>query len=287
MKWQILLILAAFSPGALGAEFSAAARFRTNARPILEKYCSDCHFDGASKGGVAFDEFKSGEALLAKHDLWLAVLKNTRAGLMPPAKKPQPSAEERQQLEQWIKFNAFGINPRDPDPGRVTARRLNRVEYRNTIHDLMGVDFNTEVEFPADDTGYGFDNIGDVLTVSPMLLEKYLAAARTIVSEAVPTEAKTIPEQTIAGSRFRAANSGTGSRDGNRKDTLLSFSYYEPATVSKRFNADHAGSYRLTLELAVKGEFDFDPGKCRIRFKVDDAERLQREFGWQSSKTFR
>ena len=133
-----------------------------------------------------FDEFTSDEAILAKPGLWLAVLKNTRAGLMPPAKKPQPSAEELHQLQEWIKYDAFGINPGNPDPGRVTVRRLNRTEYRNTISDLMGVDFNTEVEFPADDTGFGFDNIGDVLTVSPILLEKYMAAAKTIVSEAVP-----------------------------------------------------------------------------------------------------
>src|SRR5947209_14876100 len=103
MKWQVLLILAAFCAGGAAAELPAAARFRKNARPILEKYCSDCHFDGANKGNVAFDEFKSDEAMLAKRDVWLAVLKNTRAGLMPPAKKPQPSAEERQHLEEWIK----------------------------------------------------------------------------------------------------------------------------------------------------------------------------------------
>src|ERR1041385_425102 len=142
---------------------------------------------------------------------------------MPPAKKPQPTTEERQQLEKWIKSDAFGINPANPDPGRVTVRRLNRVEYRNTIRDLMGIEYNTEVEFPADDTGYGFDNIGDVLTVSPMLMEKYMAAARAIVSEAVPTEPKAIPEETIVGGRFRPTNSAN--RNDSRKDAL--FSYYE------------------------------------------------------------
>src|SRR5213082_1382981 len=118
MKWQILVILAGCFSGASGAELPAAARFRQSARPILEKYCSDCHFDGESKGGIAFDEFKSDDVMVAKHDLWQAVLKNTRAGLMPPAKKPQPSAEERQRLEEWIKYDAFSINPRNPDPGR-------------------------------------------------------------------------------------------------------------------------------------------------------------------------
>jgi hypothetical protein len=67
-----------------------------------------------------------------------------------------------------------------PNAGRVTIRRLNRTEYNNTIRDLLGVDFKPADDFPADDVGYGFDNIGDVLSVSPLLLEKYLAAAETI-----------------------------------------------------------------------------------------------------------
>src|SRR5262249_44422549 len=160
----------------------------------------------------------SDDELLTKRDLWLAVLKNTRAGLMPPAKKPRPSAEDLQQVEKWIKFDAFGIDPANPDPGRVTVRRLNRVEYRNTIRDLMGIEFETEVEFPPDDTGYGFDNIGDVLTVSPLLLEKYMAAAETIVSEAVPTVSNVIAERRITGGRFDGATAGSENRERNRKE---------------------------------------------------------------------
>src|SRR6185436_19772482 len=131
------------------------------------------------------------------------------------------------------KYEAFGIDARNPDPGRVTARRLNRVEYRNTIRDLMGIDFPSEVEFPPDDTGYGFDNIGDVLTVSPMLLEKYMVAAKAIVSEAVPTVARVVPERTIAGSRFRAGSSGNENR--NRKESMLTLSYYETGAVTHVF----------------------------------------------------
>ena len=72
-----------------------------------------------------------------------------------------------------------------PDPGRVTAHRLNRSEYANTIRDLLGVVFRADEEFPPDDSGYGFDNIGDVLTVSPTLMQKYLYAAEQIASRAV------------------------------------------------------------------------------------------------------
>src|SRR5438477_10320478 len=120
---------------------------------------------------------------------------------MPPADNDRPTDQEKKLLAQWIKYTALGIDSHDPDPGRVTLRRLNRVEYRNTIRDLLGYDYKTTEEFPADDTGYGFDNIGDVLSVSPLLLEKYLQAAQTIVTAAVPTVAKSIAETTIAGGR--------------------------------------------------------------------------------------
>src|SRR5436190_17796931 len=84
-----LLALALLCPRARGAEVPAVAQFHKNVQPILEKYCSDCHADGMNKGGIAFDELKTEKAIL-DHDLWLKALKNVRAGLMPPAKKPQP-----------------------------------------------------------------------------------------------------------------------------------------------------------------------------------------------------
>ncbi len=274
--------------GARAESESAATHFRQEIEPLLGDYCFDCHGDGEKKGDVVFDEFPSDDALVGAHDLWLRVLKNVRAGLMPPKKKAQPTAEARQQLENWIKYQAFGIDPKNLDPGRVTVRRLNRVEYRNTIRDLMGIDFHSEVEFPPDDTGYGFDNIGDVLSVSPMLLEKYLAAARTIVTEAVPTVARVMPVTTIPGRRFRngdAEEEREGGRE-KRRGTVRSLSYYEAGSVTARFDAAVPGRYQLGLELAVRGTFDFDPGKCRVAFKVDGREVLQQEFGWHDFKTF-
>jgi hypothetical protein len=108
---------------------------------------------------------------------------------MPPAGEERPTADERSRLFDWIKFDAFGVDPQLPDPGRTTLRRLNRVEYRNTIRDLLGIDYNTLDQFPPDDSGYGFDNVSDVLSVSPLLLEKYFQAAETIVALAVPASA--------------------------------------------------------------------------------------------------
>ena len=278
MRSRLLPIFALVlsSPVLRGEDDSAAAHFRRNIEPLLSDYCYDCHAEGKKKGRVVFDEFQSDDALVGGHDLWLGVLKNMRTGLMPPKKKPQPTAEERERIEKWIKFEAFGIDPNAPDPGRVTVRRLNRVEYHNTIRDLTGFDFHSDVEFPPDDTGYGFDNIGDVLTVSPILLEKYLAAAKTIVSEVVPAVSRVVAETKIAGNWF----------GGEQREPIRSLSYYEAANVGISFEAAHAGSYRVVLDLAVRGNFDFDPGKCRIVFKIDDREALQKEFGWQDFRAF-
>ena len=141
--------------------------------------------------------------------------KNVRAGIMPPLEEGvgRPSAEEIAALTQWIKYEALDLNATASDPGKITVRRLNRAEYRNTINDLMGIEFNSEVEFPPDDAGDGFDNMGEVLTISPLLLEKYLQAAEVIVERAVPKVSRVMPNQTATGREFRGAEGGgTGER---------------------------------------------------------------------------
>ncbi len=128
------------------ADSDGAPFYRKNIAPVLEEFCGRCHAGETGKGGIAFDQAEA--ALLKNRELWLKSLKMLRAGMMPPQGKPRPTAEQIAQVEEWIKRSAFGIDPKNPDPGRVTVRRLNRVEYRNTIRDLMGVDFNTDADFP-------------------------------------------------------------------------------------------------------------------------------------------
>jgi hypothetical protein len=190
-----LLALGGLAAPGFSADAGVRPDFNRDIQPLLAKYCYDCHADGENKGDVALDSFKTDPAFLNDHAVWWKVLKNVRGGIMPPPRKPQPSADEKVLLANWIKYGALGIDPRAPDPGRVTIRRLNREEYRNTIRDLMGVDYNTNDEFPPDDTGYGFDTIGDVLSISPMLLEKYMKAAETIVQSSVPTAAVPVTVQ--------------------------------------------------------------------------------------------
>jgi len=255
-----------------GSARAAGANFSTQALPVLNEYCSDCHMDGMDKGKVALDAHPDDAARRGDPKLWLAVLKNVRAGLMPPEGKPRPNEDERQRLEQWIKRDVFAEDPDNPDPGHVTLRRLNRVEYQNTIRDLMGIEFATYEEFPPDDTGYGFDNIGDVLTLSPLLMEKYLEAAETIVARAVPTVTRVVPEQSWRG---RQLGSADGALNGERMD------FYKATEVGQRFHLAKGGRYRIEIKASVHGDFNFDPGRCRVTWRLDDQELFGEEHKWQ------
>ncbi len=159
--------------------------FAGDVAPLVEKYCLRCHSGAKPKGGLALDRDKDDAAVLKNRAVWEKVSDNLRSGEMPPAGAKKPTAAETERLNRWLDAVVFKSDCTLPqDPGRVTLRRLNRAEYNNTIRDLMGVDFKPAKDFPADDVGYGFDNIGDVLSLPPLLMEKYLAAAGTIVEEA-------------------------------------------------------------------------------------------------------
>jgi hypothetical protein len=248
--------------------------FKEHIEPLLTEYCYECHGLGEKKGDIAFDKLKADD-LTHNPELWFKVLRNVRGNIMPPPDKERPTEHEKKLLAQWVKYTAFGTNPDDPDPGRVTLRRLNRNEYHNTIRDLLGYDFKANEEFPADDTGYGFDNIGDVLTVSPLLLEKYLQAAETIATAAVPTVAKAIAETTISGTRVLP---GLG--------PAAPLSVYKEAKLPFTFQAKQAATYKVVVEYNIHGKFEFDPGRVRMIFKSGDEERLNEEHGWNENKRF-
>ena len=274
--WTPALLLLVMGADAFAGD-RAADQFRAEVEPILADHCYECHGMGIKKGGVTLDAFASDQDLLARKDLWLSVLKNVRAGLMPPPTQDRPSSDELAHLESWIKRGAFGLDPSSPDPGRVTLRRLNRTEYRNTIRELMGIDFRTDEEFPADDSGYGFDNIGEVLSISPLLLEKYMLAAETIVAEAVPASGKRVEKvRTISGKEFEP-HDGRGS--GDRLD------FTKEATVGHRLVVPKGGEYRIALDLSIRGAFDFNPARARITFTADGHELMAEDFGWAARKT--
>ena len=147
--------------------------------PLIERYCLGCH-DGA-EGGVVLDCFPDAVPDREHRSILLRVADALRAEIMPPEGEPRPDPEERETLEAWLDA---AIEPDSRSPGRVTLRRLNRIEYNNTIRDLIGLDLRPADEFPADDVGYGFDNIAEVLSTPPILVEMYVDAAEAVIGAA-------------------------------------------------------------------------------------------------------
>ena len=165
--------------------------------PFLNTYCADCHGPDYAEADIDLAAYASAEDIRADREKWDRVLAIVRVGAMPPSEMDQPTPEERAAAVEWIdralhEVNCEVVN----DPGRVTVRRLNRQEYDNTVRDLLGVKLSLSDDFPSDDVGNGFDNQGDVLTLPPLLLEKYLDAAETIASEAVVGDISTLLTQT-------------------------------------------------------------------------------------------
>ncbi len=148
--------------------------------PLIERYCVDCHAEGTAEGDITLDIYADQvSALRDGGATWLRVLDALENRVMPPADKPQPSLAEFDAMIAWIEnesLRAQAGGPNAPTPA-VVMRRLNRQEYDNTIHDLLGLDLNLSETFPADDIGFGYDNVGSALNISPIHIEKYLEAA--------------------------------------------------------------------------------------------------------------
>ena len=180
----------------LGDESAAAAvELPKEVTGFLNQYCQSCHGAENPKAGLSVTSFQNQLSLLKARKKWEQLLNLVRDEEMPPEDAKQPTADERKKFAETVRqlFAEADRNAK-PDPGRVTARRLNRVEYNNTIRDLLHVDLKPAEDFPADDVGHGFDNIGDVLTLSPVLMERYLAAAESIATRAILTE---IPKPSV------------------------------------------------------------------------------------------
>ena len=191
---------AAEQAAATGGESSGTA-LHAEAAPFFAEHCAVCHGNRLSTVNLNLERLaaaldsqavssapgSSGSAAAEPRiDTWTRVLGKLNAGQMPPPGRPRPTDDALARVTASIEaYLADAGYRRTADPGRVTARRLNRVEYDNTVRSLLGVHGSPADEFPIDDSGYGFDNIGDVLSVSPLLMEKYVAAAKQLARAAV------------------------------------------------------------------------------------------------------
>jgi mono/diheme cytochrome c family protein len=247
---------------ALAAAEPADEKFNKTIRPFFAQYCTGCHGAEQPKGDVTLHDLTADTKLSADRDKWELVLELIESHTMPPAKKPQPSAEERKAVIRWLEAEIYHVDCTvDHDPGRVTIRRLNRTEYNNTIRDLVGVDFRPADDFPSDDVGEGFDNIGDVLSISPLLLEKYLDAAEKIADTAiVGGDDSKAPRHRRDGQRLTHAG-GVRLSD-NGVHVLFSNGH-----VSSRFLFPRDGEYILRAEAGAQQVL---PELAQMAFRLDD-----------------
>ncbi len=270
------------APGpALVPSRNPAGSFEHQIAPLLQNYCYDCHGDGAHKGGLALDSYRTPAAIRADIKAWETVLHHVRSREMPPDDSAdQPTDEQREQIGRWLEEELYHFDPSHPDPGRIVLRRMNRAEYNASIRDLVGVDFKATSDFPPDDSGYGFDNIGDVLSLPPVLMEKYIAAADKILDQAIVTdpirsELRHIPAS-VAEVGFNAI--------GDRGDGWIQLISLEEDDVAVPLTVP-AGDYLVRVFAfarrtggALEGQgsekplvFDQDPGPTKISIMLNDA----------------
>jgi hypothetical protein len=246
MFGRILITACCAGPLLLAAE---APTFENTVQPVLTKTCTPCHNQQLASGGLVIAPFTKASSLTENPGDWERILDKLRAGEMPPRGIPRPP-----QLDAAMAYVQHQLDlaekSRKPDPGRVTARRLNRAEYSNTIRDLLGVEFHAEKTFPTDDLGDGFDNIGDVLTVSPVLMEKYLSAAQRIAARALGIEP--LPKKPIQ-IQFAA------------KDKKIR--RVDPSTIEATGNIPFDGEWEITFGLP--GERGPDAQPVTLGFWVD------------------
>lgn len=251
----------------MSAKWSSAAphasedEFVKLAVPLMNRYCAKCHSSETAESGISFAKYVDEKSMLKDRKTWERTFVMLSQGSMPPAESPQLTADEKSKLLDYLNEKLHRIDcSQATDPGRVTIRRLNRSEYNNTVRDLMGITFRPADDFPSDDVGYGFDNIGDVLSLPPLLMEKYLDAAEKISHDALlafdPSNPPTRDFDRSSLHRGRAAHD-----HGNDATIIVSQS-----EIAAEYQFPRSGTYILKVAAA---ETPGGNGAAKMEFRVD------------------
>ena len=241
---------------------ASAQDFQKDIVPFLDKYCYECHDAELEKGHLNLEAFKDDSRFFRDQRVWREVVNQVISGEMPPAKKKtRPSPAEIERLQTSVhQLLAAAIAKSKTDPGDVTMRRLNRAEFNHTIRDLCFLDENFSADFPADDTGYGFDNIGDVLTFSPVHLERFLSVGEAIAAKAMPAKPTELEGTGLAMMDMQPK----GKRDSQQR-------YFDPSPyLVGPMTASRDGDYVISVALRSTGSAGDPPPK--VAFLVDGRE---------------
>ncbi|MBM3878044.1 MAG: DUF1592 domain-containing protein [Verrucomicrobia bacterium] len=234
------------------------------ARTFLQKHCFECHDADTQKGKVRLDNLPANFAAQANAEIWGKVFSQLERREMPPKKKPQPADAERQAVLDWLgpQLRA-AVAARQQAEGRVALRRLNRFEYQNTMHDLLGIQVNLMELLPEDGSAHGFDKVSSALTLSPVQVEKYLEAADLALDTAIGVG----PRPQFVQQRFAATNliAGWEAKSQRRLDgggLVIFNSGYSP-TELRRFRAPAPGSYRVRVSA-----YGFQSSNAPVTFRL-------------------
>jgi hypothetical protein len=238
--------------------------FRKTVQPFLAKHCLECHAD-KKRGGVRLDLFQNERALAKGLPTFEKMQDVLRKHAMPPKKRPRPRDDEIEPVLAWLDaFIARMDRQASAAPVRTVIRRLNRAEYNNTVRDLLGVTFQPAEDFPPDVPGHGFDNSAGTLSVSPLLVEKYLAAAEKVSRTSVFGAEPMKPE--------RVAHQPWFAADAFSKNKPVKFDYDESGMslpsalhVVQRFAVD--GEY--TLRCILRGVRPPGSNPVELAFWID------------------
>ncbi|MFD2255963.1 DUF1592 domain-containing protein [Luteolibacter algae] len=252
-----LLVIGWLGVSGAGAE-DLEEKFFTEIEPIFVNYCYDCHGDGLKEGGLALDDYEQVAEMIKNRPQWKKIRDHIDFRLMPPPEEYAPEDAEREKLVKWIDDAIFPVDPENPDPGALPIRRLNRTEYENTIADLLDVKIDAANILPPDDSGYGFDNIGDVLSISPLHMERYLQAAQTVLDLALDFSPPAYPEAWVEGRKLK----GVGEVNGDSwymKYSGTATAQIRPKTSGKYrvrmlAGADRCGDELAKMEVSIDGK---------------------------------
>jgi Protein of unknown function (DUF1592)/Protein of unknown function (DUF1588)/Protein of unknown function (DUF1587)/Protein of unknown function (DUF1585)/Protein of unknown function (DUF1595) len=269
----------------------AAAAFSASTDPLkfVQEHCNACHNASVASGGIDFAKLTGSDTFIANREVWEKAATKLKAGEMPPPGLPKPPAADTAAVTGFL---AAEFARQDaaikPEPGRVSARRLNRAEYNNTVRDLLGVDIHPADSFPADQAAFGFDDISDALAINPVLLEKYADAADHSVRTAIYGPEKLKPSMHHYPFPVRV-NLSRGQKakipDAAHYD-LTGLSSLHSAHVMHRFPVDGTYSFRVVFNghrpnqsMPARGAVWID-GKLIQELDVDatDLEGQVREF---------
>lgn len=256
-------------------------RFTTEVQPLLKKFCYDCHGAATAEADLSLEKFASAQAVLEGRKHWLKAIDRIEKKEMPPKESEQISDADRTKVLDFLKEAVNAIDcGKTADPGRVTIRRLNRFEYQNTIRDWIGLTYKPAADFPGDDVGYGFDNIGDVMSLPPILMEKYLTAAELIAKKAIVTEGLDPPVKLeILASTFQKP-AGANDQDGGI--VVLA----TDGTLKHEIEFPSEGTYEISV-IAAQMQGGNEPAKMKVSLPGIGEKEFQVRAGRNRSGEFK